>query len=240
MALQPPKKSGGSYELAITPPVASPRLQCNGAGEWTPNTEWVTWASEQQQQRIGELIEHANWFSRPPRREIIEPLFTPWVGKAASGEVQIFCKKPGAPSAGSAVWNLCGLTMSASAITPLWTLTDFVENQDTISLFGDAPESDDEQQTREIHFDEIAIASPEQGPTRMRNREWDASKFLAKERVRESRLKAQIAEHLARKEEARFYSKYGELDETESHFSDYDLSEEEEEPSDSPVFPGIN
>jgi hypothetical protein len=147
----------------------------------------------------------------------------PWIGKAASGEAQIFCKKPDTPAAGSAVWVLNGLTMTASAITPNWSLSEFVEKQDTISLFGDA-EDDDE---REIQFDEIAVASPDSGPTRMRNREWDAAKFLAKERVRESRLKAQIAEHLAKKEEARFYTKYGDLDESESRFSDYDLEDEE-------------
>jgi hypothetical protein len=117
--------------------------------------------------------------------------------------------------------------MTASAITPNWSLSEFVEKQDTISLFGD-----DDEDEREIQFDEIAIASPDAGPTRMRNREWDAAKFLAKERVRESRLKAQIAEHLARKEEARFYTKYGDLDESESRFSDYDLSQDEDEESD--------
>jgi len=223
MSLQPPKKNGHKYELAIVPPVSSPRLQCNGSGEWLPTAEWVTWATEQRQQCIHELISHGKWFSRPPRREVIEPLMAPWIGKAASGEAQIFCKKPDTPAAGSAVWVLNGLTMTASAITPNWSLSEFVEKQDTISLFGDA-EDDDE---REIQFDEIAVASPDSGPTRMRNREWDAAKFLAKERVRESRLKAQIAEHLAKKEEARFYTKYGDLDESESRFSDYDLEDEE-------------
>ena len=227
MSLQPPKKNGNNYELAIVPPVSSPRLQCNGSGEWLPTAEWVTWATEQRQQRIDELLGHGKWFSRPPRREVIEPLLTPWVGKAISGEMQIFCKKPDTTVAGSAVWVLNGLTMTASAITPNWTMSEFVEKQDTISLFGD--DDDDE---REIQFDEIAIASPDTGPTRMRNREWDAAKFLAKERVRESRLKAQIAEHLARKEETRFYTKYGDLDESESRFSDYDLSQDEDEESD--------
>jgi hypothetical protein len=158
---------------------------------------------------------------------VIEPLFAPWVGKVG-GETRIFCTSPG--QAASAVWNLTGLTMTTAAITPIWTLSD-VEEQDTISLFGSGspePESEEEDQlTREIQFDDIASA-PESSPTRMRNREWDAAKFMAKERVRESRLKAQIAEHLARKEEARFYAKYGDLEDSESRFSEYDLSDEEE------------
>jgi hypothetical protein len=59
----------------------------------------------------------------------------------------------------------------------------------------------------------------------IRNREWEAKKFLAKERVREARLKAQVAEHIARKEESRLLLTYGELDDNESNFSEYDLSE---------------
>jgi len=228
MTLQPPKKNGTSYELAITPPVPAPRLQCTSSG-WIPTPEWVTWATEERQKRIGELLSHGTWFSRPPRREVIEPLFAPWVGKVG-GETRIFCTSPG--QAASAVWNLTGLTMTTAAITPIWTLSD-VEEQDTISLFGSGspePEGEGEEEdqlTREIQFDDIASA-PESGPTRVRNREWDAAKFMAKERVRESRLKAQIAEHLARKEESRFYAKYGDLEDSESRFSEYDLSDEEE------------
>lgn len=222
MTLQPPKKNGTCYELAITPPVPAPRLHCNGTG-WIPNEEWVTWATEERQKRIGELLSHGSWFSRPPRREVIEPLFAPWVGKVG-GETRIFCTVPG--QVASAVWNLTGLTMTTAAITPIWTLSD-VEDQDTISLFGSPEPEEPEELTREIQFDDIA-AAPESAPTRVRNREWDAAKFMAKERVRESRLKAQIAEHLARKEEARFYAKYGDLEDAESRFSEYDLSDEEE------------
>jgi hypothetical protein len=233
MTLQPPKKNGSCYELVITPPVAAPRLSCK-SGEWIPNADWITWATEERQKRIGELLSHGGWFSRPPRREVLEPLFAPWTGKV-NGTPQIFCNKPDAV-AGSAVWNLVGLTMTSAAIAPIWRLSDIQEEaSDTISLFGDAESADDEE--REIQFDDIAAASPEAPPTRMRNREWDAAKFMAKERVCEFRLKAQIADHLARKEEARFYAKYGDLEETESRFSDYDLSDAEDKPSDSPETP---
>ena len=126
--------------------------------------------------------------------------------------------------------------MSASAISPNWTVVDFVAgDEDKISLFGDA-NTVDEDDEREIQFDDIELASPAAAPTRMRNREWEAAKFLAKERVREARLKAQIADRLAAKEESRFYAKYGELEDDESHFSEYDLTEDEDEvaSSDSP------
>ena len=117
--------------------------------------------------------------------------------------------------------------MSTSAIVPVWKVSDYVEIEaDKISLFGDDVE-DEHEETREIQFDDIELACPAAAPTRMRNREWEARKFLAKERVREFRLKAQIADRLAAKEEARFKSTFGDLDDDESHFSEYDLTEDE-------------
>jgi len=125
--------------------------------------------------------------------------------------------------------------MTSSSITPVWATTDVKEDetQDTISLFGDGDTVDDsepeeEKETREILFDEIEDAPAAAAPTRLRNREWEAQKFMAKERVREFRLKAQIADRMAAREEARFYEKFGDLDDTESHFSEYDLTDEEE------------
>jgi hypothetical protein len=128
--------------------------------------------------------------------------------------------------------------MTSTSITPVWATTDVKEDetQDTISLFGDGDtvdsEPEGERETREIRFDEIEDAPAAAAPTRLRNREWEAQKFMAKERIRELRLKAQIADRMAAREEARFYTKFGDLDETESHFSEYDLTDEEEEDSD--------
>jgi hypothetical protein len=129
--------------------------------------------------------------------------------------------------------------MSSSSITPVWALTDIVMDvqQDTISLFGDGDsEAGDGEtvdgdladgETREIQLDDLEEAPAAVTPMRIRTREWEARKFMAKERVRESRLKAQIAARLAHKEESRYYSQFGDLDETESHFSEYDLTEDE-------------
>ena len=129
--------------------------------------------------------------------------------------------------------------MTATSITPNWTVCNYEAEQDTISLFGDGETVDErEEEEREIQFDDIELASPAAAPTRMRNREWEAAKFLAKERVREARLKVQIAERMATKEESRFYAKYGELDDDESHFSEYDLTEDEgDSGSESPSIP---
>lgn len=222
--LQPPKKqAGGGYLLNLDPPILSPILKWSET--WAPTADWATWAEEQRKQLLGELLSHGNWFSRPPRRDLIETIFAPWIGKNMKGELQFFGALPPAPAPGTAALALKGLTMSASAIAPVWVVDTFTPEpeEDRISLFGEE-EEDDGPETREIEFEEIEIASP--APTiQIRNREWEAKKFLAKERVREARLKAQVAEHIARKEESRFLTTYGELDDNESNFSEYDLSE---------------
>jgi len=191
---------------------------------------------------IDDLVSHAKWFSRPPRRDTLDSLFVPLAGKTMKGVLQIFCDPPSHDlTAGSAKWVLTGLIMTSAAIKPVWAVEDFVAEpeQDKISLLGDGDTIDgsehngDNDGEKEIQFDDIEMASPAEAPTRMRNREWEARKFLAKERVREFRLKAQIADRLAAKEEARFYKQYGDLDEDESHFSEYDLTENEDESSDS-------
>ena len=230
MPLKAPKKqAGGGYLLALDPPTASPSLKWS-ATAWIPTVEWSTWAEEQRKQLLGELLSHGNWFSRPPRRDLIESIFAPWIGKNMKGELQFFGALPTATAPGTASLILQGLTMSATAISPVWAIEDFKPDpeEDRISLFGGDEDEDEDKdngpETREIEFEEIEIASP--APTmQIRNREWEAKKFLAKERVREARLKAQVAEHIARKEESRLLLTYGELDDNESNFSEYDLSE---------------
>jgi hypothetical protein len=226
MTLQPPKRRTDGYYLAAQPPITSPRLACDLSGCWTITTEWSDWATTVRDQLVGELVSHGNWFSRPPRRDLLEPLFAPWAGKKMQGALEFFCQRPESPGSGTATWILEGLVMSATSIVPVWKVSDFAEiEQDTISLFGDGEE---QEETREIQFDDIELESPAAPPTRMRNREWEARKFLAKERVREFRLKAQIADRLAAKEEARFQTTFGDLDDDESHFSEYDLTENED------------
>lgn len=253
MPLQPPKKTAAGYFLALTPPIRSPDVRWTRTGTWEPPTaEWMAWSDRTRSELLGELLSHGTWFSRPPRHDVLDPLFSPWVTKYTGGGLSFYCKCPDVPgvssgdtSSGKASWNLQGLIMSSTSIVPVWVLGETTKDDapDTISLFGDGETvdgSDDESadgagvsggagadsDTREIQIDEIADA-PAAGPTRIRNREWEARKFLAKERVREARLKAQIAIHLARKEESRFFSQYGDLEDGESHFSDYDLTDNE-------------
>jgi hypothetical protein len=240
MPLLPPKRNAAGFFVALQSPEEAPRLAWTATGTWTLTEEWSTWASQKRQELLGELVSHGSWFSKPPRHDLLESLFGLWDAKNLQGVRNFFCKVPEVPGAsgstGSCLWLLQGLLMTSSSITPVWAVTDVKEDetQDTISLFGDgetvdgSSDAEEEKETREIRFDEIEDAPAAAAPTRLRNREWEAQKFMAKERVRELRLKAQIADRMAAREEARFYEKFGDLDDSESHFSEYDLTDEEE------------
>jgi len=238
MALQGPRKTPAGYFLKLTPSVAAPEVRW-ADGAWVIAEDWVTWAAGEREARLAELLAHPQWFSRPPRQDILGPIFGPWAGTNMSGK-QVFTvdlpEVPGNGQSGKATWLLDGLMMTSVAIKPIFTVETAVPDADSdrISLFGDgetvaSEESDaDGGETREIQFEEIELGSPAgSAPTKLRSREWEARKFLAKERVREARLKAQIAARLADKEERRYYAQFGELDDSESHFSDYDLTDDE-------------
>lgn len=244
MPLQPPKRTAAGFFLALAPALNSPELRWTTGGQWEDLSgetaaEWLRWSDEQRNLLLGELLSNGKWFSRPPRRDVLEPLFSPWVIRTMTGATRLACKMPVVPgeaeSSGRATWSLDGLLMTGSSIDPIWTVGTATpdDNLDRISLFGGA-DDDDARSThsglREIQIEDIEDAPASSGPTaQIRSREWEARKFLAKERVREARLKAQIARHMASKEEARFYRLYGDLDDGESHFSDYDLSDTESE-----------
>jgi hypothetical protein len=248
MPLSPPKRTAAGYYLELKPPNVAPDIDWSKGCWEDPSPQWVEWSTQTRKELLEELISHPTWFSKPPRIDILEPLFSLWVVKSmASGTPTFFCKTPPIPgkegTAGTATWELDGLLMASTSITPIWRIVSFKEDEsagDTISLFGDGDTVDDdmelaigspEPETREIRIEEIADAPPASGPTRIRNREWEARKFLAKERIREARLKAQIAVRLARKEESRFYDQFGDLEDSESHFSDYDLTDDESDAS---------
>jgi hypothetical protein len=243
MSLTPPKKTSAGYFMAIPAqtPIVAPTLRWESDGKWSPPTsEWSEFADRTRKTLLGEILSHGNWFSRPPRHDLIDPLFSPWVVKTSQGESRFFCSLPATPgvegSTGEATLHLQGLIMTATAIAPVWKVDAFIQDemQDTISLFGDAETVDgsvaEEGETREIQLDEIEYA-PDAEPTRIRSREWEARKMMYKERVREARLKAQIAVRLAEKEESRYYHHFGDLSDAESRFSDYDFTDSEESDS---------
>lgn len=209
------------------------------SGAWIPGSDsgsepWTTWAEEQRKVLIGELLGHGSWFSKPPRREVLESLFAPWFKMTLAGQSEFTVDIPAVPANannGLGVWNLDGLIMTATSIRPLFSVASYKETADVDAIpFFDGATVDSAEE-REINLEDIeSEAAP---PTQIRNREWETRKFLAKERVRESRLKAQIANRMAQAEEARYLRHFGDLEDGESHFSDYDLSTDGSETEDS-------
>lgn len=237
MPLQPPKRTPAGFYLGMAPPVVTPSLRW-ADGAWIPTPEWDAWADQQRKALIGELLSHGSWFSKPPRHEMIDPLFTPLVSRTMAGVLRFTFEPPATPggkgSSGSGIWELQGLVMSPTSITPVFTTGAFTEDEklEAIPFFDDATSVgstvNEEGDDREIQIEDIEDAPAAAEPTKIRNREWEARKFMAKERVREYRLKAQIAIQLAEKEEARYFKAYGDFEDGESRFSDYDLSDEED------------
>jgi len=235
MPLQPPKKiSQGLYQIQVVPALLSPRVdvsQVDSVNVWHVNSAWAAWAETTRDGLLAELVSHPRWFSRPPTRETLAPLLAPWAGKTMQEELQFFCDLPEVPAellttGGSAVWVLTALTMTTAEIKPVWTLDSLTPDEsDTISLYGETVDNRESDTEREIQLEDVPVGEP----TRLRNREWDARKSMAKERVREARLKSQIATRVAEKEEERFVRMFGELDDAESRFSEYDLTEDEDE-----------
>uniref|UniRef100_A0A6C0DCJ7 Uncharacterized protein n=1 Tax=viral metagenome TaxID=1070528 RepID=A0A6C0DCJ7_9ZZZZ len=249
----PKKQTDGSYLVGIDPPKPGPALKWKD-GAWIPNEQWLNWANICRDIVLGMLVSKPAWFSRPPRRDTLDSIFTPWAGQRLSGELFLADSQNNVPTegvSGTAVRVLTAVRMTPQSITPVWTVNSIVPDPDvdTISLFGSDDEEDDAIKTvpivapvkevkpagheensdevREVHLDDVAPVTGISAPTHIRSREWEARKFMAKERVREARLKAQMADRIAAREERRFYTQFGDLDETESHFSEYDLTDEE-------------
>jgi hypothetical protein len=208
--------------IMITPPV----LWNTVVSKWECSPEMSSWLSQQRTTIIGELISHGNWFSRPPRREMIEAMFSPW---CASDAIQFVCPTPILPEDSngcvSAKWSLDGVIMSANSFSPVWSIHEIQGQPDTITLLDDAERDvENDGDSREIQFHEIET-DKQTAPTKLKSREWEARKFLGKERVREARLKAQIAKRIAKKEESRYYEQFGVPDDNESRISDFDLTD---------------
>lgn len=232
MRLQPPKRTSEGFHLAIDPMI-TPAVHWNPVAlRWECSPEMVSWITAQRSALIDELLVHKNWFSHPPRRETLDTLFVPWaITDKDSGESRFVCALPILQETDNgtnirAEWSLDGILMTAKAISPVWSLSSVVKDtpSDTITLFEERTSNESETDGREIKFDEIESVI-QSAPTKLKGREWEARKFVGKERVREARLKAQIARRIAKKEESRYYEQFGDPEDGESRISEFDLTD---------------
>lgn len=242
--LVPPKRTPSGFFLATRSGAApeTPVLKWSKESGWSlPDSSanlWMEWSDNLRNILLGELLSHGNWFSRPPRRDLLEPLFIPWISQEKS-KISISCKTPEIPSmeeiSGTAVWQLDGLLLTGTSIDPVFSVSsivpDPIQDQDCISLFGDETDRENENEIgemlQEININELDAKSGNGSePFQIRTRDWETRRLLAKERVREARMKAQIAQQIAKKEESRYYRNYGDA---ESEFSEFELSDTDSE-----------
>jgi hypothetical protein len=126
--------------------------------------------------------------------------------------------------------TLTAVQISAEGILPRWTSSVWqVDEVSKISMPWTQGSEDDELEeiddSREINID---VDSAPVKLNHHEDRNYLDRKFAAKERVKESRLKAQVAKKMAFREINFFFENFT-LDDDESTFSDYDLTDNEDD-----------
>jgi hypothetical protein len=90
-----------------------------------------------------------------------------------------------------------------------------VSGEDELEEMDDSREINIDVDTSPVHL------------TNHEDRDYLDRKFAAKERVKEARLKAHVAKKMAQRELRFFYENFN-LEDNESTFSDYDLTDDDE------------
>lgn len=164
-----------------------------------------------------QLYEKRNsWFTQSPTRQALQRL--------ASGWTAIDLPVPQGSMIGDVDAILESVFIDSQGIKPKWKIVYTPRTENRIHL---PPGSNDDDDCRDVQVTEIPedndqpirILSPEE-------REYYEQKFASKERVKEARLKAQLARRQAEDEMQNFFENY-EVEDGESTFSDYDLSDSE-------------
>ena len=126
--------------------------------------------------------------------------------------------------------TLTAVQITGDGIFPRWTSSVWqVDEISKISMPWTQGSDDDELEeiddSREINID---VDSAPVKLNHHEDRDYLDRKFAAKERVKESRLKAQVAKKMAHRE-LNFFFEHFTLDDDESTFSDYDLTDNEDD-----------
>jgi hypothetical protein len=227
------------YKLTFSEPIDTPELSFDGE-KWIINQEWMR-ATDSMRVKVITLLynSRASLFKNSPSQKTLENLLTPWVIIDDSGDMKFNCElpKPNCEKDGKGKIVVNGLTIRQSGITPNWLITSFSENTPVVE-FNWSEESEPEQlpsietELREITLIESEVPFEETSDTLRLNTddEYNARKFAAKERVKEARLKAILARRAAEVETNRYYNDFSTGD-NESSFSEYDISDYEEDES---------
>jgi len=232
LLVRPPLPDG--YRLDFETPEETPELEFNGS-MWVSNAQWIAATETLRASVVSVLYDSRDkLFKTSPTQKTLENLMAPWVVIDVSGNYSIKCDVPMPENlkSGKGILSLIGIVIKKTGISPIWIIKSYSENTPVVDF--DWNESTSlESEIREITLIEAEVPSENNGDTIHLNtdEEYNARKFAAKERVKEARLKAILARRAAEVETNRYFNDFN-INEAESTFSEYDISdfsEDEEE-----------
>jgi hypothetical protein len=225
------------FKLTFSDNLETPELLFDGA-KWKISQEWMR-ATDALRVKVVTLLynSRASLFKNSPSQKTLENLLTPWTVITDSGELQFNCDlpKPESTKDGKGVVVISGIVIKQSGIAPIWVIKSYCENTPVVD-FSWSEESEPvqaiESELREITLIESEVPCEDNDDLLKLNtdEEYTARKFVAKERVKEARLKAILARRAAEVETNRYFNDFA-IGDNESTFSEYDISEYEEEDS---------
>jgi hypothetical protein len=218
--LNDPEKSAQGFVIKAS---MKPSFQTKwDNNNWKNEEELVAILLEVQKQVLATLFEkRTTWFATPPSKSQLQKLCNGW-------DIKNLATPPDVKKSFTGSQLLGSILISQNGISPRWISTVW-EEVAKISMPWMSAEEGDEllevDDSREINID------VEGGPVTLKpheDRNYRDRKFAAKERVKEARLKAQVAKRQAQRELRFFFDNFT-LDDNESSFSDYDLTDNESE-----------
>jgi len=215
--LNDPEKSEGGFLVKVSQNI--PFMTHWHSGKWSneESLNKIILALENEVIRL--LMEkRSSWFSSPPTKTQLTKLMNGW-------NLTNLAKPPDAKKDVEGSQSLVSIHISPKGILPRF-VSSLWKEEEKISMSWVTTEDDELEEvddSREINID------VDTAPVRLNNhedRDYLDRKFAAKERVKEARLKAQVAKKMAQRELRFFYENFN-LEDNESTFSDYDLTDDE-------------
>jgi len=232
MRLLSPEKTSDGFQIFFQEACQTPDLNFSGEKkQWVLKPEWMAETDKIRGIVLEKLFENRSvYFKTAPTLKTLETLFTPWVVVDENGET-VFKSELPVPETdkdSKGIIELMGIAIKKTGISPVWRIKELIEITPVVDF--DWSESKDGEDLREITLLEPELSN-ENGTDTIKlttDEEYNARKFAAKERVKEARLKAILSRRAAEVETDRYYAEFA-INDNESSFSEYDLSEFSEE-----------
>ena len=221
LRLSEPEKTASGFLIRVS---QKPALLTKWeGGKWKNDEELLAVIMETRRQLIDMLYEkRSSWFSSAPTKSMLTKLMKGWDTKNLAMPSDTSKNYSGSQT-------LTAVQISGEGIFPRWTSSVWqVDEVSKISMpwtQGSDDELEEIDDSREINID---VDSAPVKLNHHEDRNYLDRKFAAKERVKEARLKAQVAKKMAFREINFFFENFT-LDDDESTFSDYDLTDNEDD-----------